>query len=497
LYECIRSNGRKSEGKNRLRKEATYRFFHSYLIVAVSQLILGYIVGCIMENLSAKGQNNGNTVTIKMPKNIRQVGNVLYHGRVIYVEDYVMTFLKQLADTDPGELRAAVFLGYSVKTDDAKNVFIKGAVEMRNTDFSTGITLSDGGWTSVYENIKKYFTDVEIMGWALIGPGFYLESNDKIRKVHTDNFSGNEKLLLKMDSMEREEAFYFCESNQLVKQPGYYIYYEKNEEMQNYMIENKEEQTIREEAVYSDQTTKKIRSIIQEKKEVKEDRSVVRLLYAASSLLAIIVLVIAATMLDNYDRIKKMESALSTISQNINIASKDDTGDLNKNTDTQTAGKNDETKTTDKNTKNDSEGIIVDTVEGKVTPEPEETQPAEVVDNSEAETSKNQDADNDTDKNTDNNTEKDTKKDTEKNTEKNTGTSVVDNSDKKDTKGEEDSEPASSNATVKYYTVKAGDSLAGISFKLYNTYTYMDKIKELNNIVDENKIMAGQKLIVP
>ncbi|WOO39101.1 LysM peptidoglycan-binding domain-containing protein [Anaerocolumna sp. AGMB13020] len=451
-----------------------------------------------MENSSAKGQNNGNTVTIKMPKNIRQVGNVLYHGRVIYVEDYVMTFLKQLADTDPGELRAAVFLGYSVKTEEAKNVFIKGAVEMRNTDFSTGITLSDDGWTSVYENIKKYFTDVEIMGWALIGPGFYLESNDKIRKVHTDNFSGNDKVLLKMDSMERDEAFYFCESNQLIKQPGYYIYYEKNEEMQNYMIENKEEQTIREEAVYSDQTTKKIRSIIQEKKEVKEDRSVVRLLYAASSLLAIIVLVIAATMLDNYDRMKKMESALSTISQNINTASKDDSENDDKNTDIQTAGKNDETKTTDESAKNDDEGIIVDTVEGKVTPEPEETKPTEVADNSETDTTKNQGEDKDTDKNTDKNTDKsDTKKDTEKNNGKNSDTSVVDNSDKKDAESDTDSEPASSNATVRYYTVKAGDSLASISFKLYDTYAYMDKIKELNDIEDENKIMAGQKLIVP
>lgn len=447
-----------------------------------------------MENSSAKGQNNGNTVTIKMPKNIRQVGNVLYHGRVIYVEDYVMTFLKQLADTDPGELRAAVFLGYSVKTEEAKNVFIKGAVEMRNTDFSTGITLSDDGWTSVYENIKKYFTDVEIMGWALIGPGFYLESNDKIRKVHTDNFSGNDKVLLKMDSMERDEAFYFCESNQLIKQPGYYIYYEKNEEMQNYMIENKEEQTIREEAVYSDQTTKKIRSIIQEKKEVKEDRSVVRLLYAASSLLAIIVLVIAATMLDNYDRMKKMESALSTISQNINTASKDDSENDDKNTDIQTAGKNDETKTTDESAKNDDEGIIVDTVEGKVTPEPEETKPTEVADNSETDTTKNQGEDKDTDKNTD---KSDTKKDTEKNNGKNSDTSVVDNSDKKDAESDTDSEPASSNATVRYYTVKAGDSLASISFKLYDTYAYMDKIKELNDIEDENKIMAGQKLIVP
>ncbi len=50
---------------------------------------------------------------------------------------------------------------------------------------------------------------------------------------------------------------------------------------------------------------------------------------------------------------------------------------------------------------------------------------------------------------------------------------------------------------TRYYTVEAGDSLAGISYKLYETYAHMDKIKELNGIEDENMIYAGQKLIVP
>lgn len=459
-----------------------------------------------MDNTHQKGQTNGNTVTIKMPKNIRQVGNVLYHGKTIYVEDYVMTFMKQLIDIDPGELRVAVFLGYTVKTEEAKNIFIKGAVEMRNTDFSTGMTLTDDGWTSVYENIKRYFTDVEIVGWGMIGPGFYLESNDKIKKVHTDNFSGNDKVLLKMDSMEREEAFYFCENSQLVKLPGYYIYYEKNEEMQNYMIEYKEEKTTREEAVYNDQTTRKIRSVIQDKKEVKEDRNVVRLLYAASSLLAIIVLVIAATMLDSYDRMKKMESALSSITQNLNVAagnngqqvaSGDTGGKDNKNTAKEGGtNKTDAGNETDKSSGNssdngkdgDSQAVAVDKVDGNVTPEPQTTTaPESDGDKSQSGTLEN------TDKTT-GTTDKTTDKTPDKATDKTGDTTSKDGSA---VKGDTTKDTAPASATVKYYTVKAGDSLASISYKLYKTYTYMDKIKKLNNIEDENKILVGQKLRVP
>jgi nucleoid-associated protein YgaU len=50
---------------------------------------------------------------------------------------------------------------------------------------------------------------------------------------------------------------------------------------------------------------------------------------------------------------------------------------------------------------------------------------------------------------------------------------------------------------LKYYTVVSGDTLADISFKLYNTYTKVKKIMELNSIEDQDLIYVGQKLIVP
>ena len=38
-----------------------------------------------------------------------------------------------------------------------------------------------------------------------------------------------------LDTAEQEEAFFRYENNFLVRQSGYYIYYEKNIQMQNYM----------------------------------------------------------------------------------------------------------------------------------------------------------------------------------------------------------------------------------------------------------------------
>lgn len=457
-----------------------------------------------MDNAYGKGHNGrpdpASTVPIKIPKNLRQIGNIHSRGKIIYVEDYVMTFIKQLSERNPGGCKAAVLLGYYAKTENCKNIFIKGAIEMKNVDLSSGISLTDEGWTGIYENIKKYFTDVEIIGWALTGPEFYLDSMEKIKKVHMSNFSGPDKVFLKLDSMEKEESFYISENNQLVLLDGYYIYYEKNEEMQNYMVENKEEDT-RVEASYEDNATKKIRSIIKDKKEVKDDRNVIRLLYAASSLLAIIVLVIAATMLDNYDKMKSMESVLNNISETLSLANDDSSNDDTRetmghgaqnsstdseedngvqnevNVDVDDANSNKDTENVDTDSNQDTEHVEaegantengntldVETVPGDVTEEATDVEEA---------------------------TQGGQKEDLEKDEAKDNETAEEVTNVKPEEKETTEETP------TRYYTVESGDSLAAISYKLYETYAYMNKIKELNGIEDENKIYAGQKIIVP
>ena len=46
--------------------------------------------------------------------------------------------------------------------------------------------------------------------------------------------------------MDREDAFYLYENGHLFRQHGYYIYYDRNEDMQNYMIEIRQENHIEE-----------------------------------------------------------------------------------------------------------------------------------------------------------------------------------------------------------------------------------------------------------
>jgi hypothetical protein len=445
----------------------------------------------------------------KLPKNIRQIGNIPNHNKIIYVEDYVMTFMKQIGQKEPVNCNIAVLLGYFVRTEERKHIFIKGAVEMKQADFNNGISFTDESWTSIYESIKKYFTDVEIVGWAIAGSGFYLDSEDILRKVHMENFNGSDKALLKIDTLEKEEVFYLFDNNQLVKQGGYYIYYEKNEEMQNYMIDVKN--VVGEETNYQDQTTRKIRNVIQEKNEQKqlrvEDKSVVKLLYAASTLLAIIVLVIAGTMLNNYKKMRDMEEALYAISENLNknesTVSEENISGTNTNksqavsnfgtneTDEQKQMNKDETPEVDnkgeKDTSRESDTVEVETIPGDVT-----------ADNKEQGKEENMEEEPDQSIETANaGVDEQVNKNQTKNEPTPTPTKQPTPTPTKEPEKKKPEETKETSKEVKYYEVQPGDSLAGISYKLYNSANYISKIKELNGIEDENKIFAGQKLIVP
>lgn len=464
-----------------------------------------------MENTNVKpSTDKTNSEHIRMPKNIRQIGITGQNNKSIYVEDYVMSYMKQLTEKDSMGLRVAVLLGYYIRTEHGKNIFVKGAVMMEEMDPNNGLSLSEEGWTSVYENIKKYFTDVEIVGWTLIGTEFFLEGGENIRKLHIDNFSGPDKILLKIDSLEKEEAFYLLENSQLVKQSGYYIYYEKNEEMQNYMVESRK--VVSEESTVVDKTTPKIRTIINEKKidKEKEEKSVMRLLYAASTLMAIIVLVIAYTMLDNHQQMKNLEVAINTISDsivknNIQSVEEDDSNNTEvvnetdeepyeSNTDKEELVDNkDLDNKEDVDNKDDvaeidesEDTMDVETVSGNIVVVEEEDEKAgSEEDASETDTSNEVE-------------EEDATQSVEKEEEASAPEPTKEPEPTKKaepTKAPVDEKPTT--AEIKYYTVQAGDSLAGIALKLYKSANYVKTIKELNGIEDENKILIGQKLIVP
>lgn len=244
-----------------------------------------------------------NKENLRLPKNVRQIGKTQGQTK-IYVEDYVITFINQLTESSPMEPKLAILLGYTVSRNNMDYVFIHGAVEASGvniTDDHVGFT--SGIWSRIYDDIKTYFGDAKVAGWFLTRPGKKLKVTEKIRKIHVDNFPGENKTLFVIDPLDSEEFFYIYKQGELIRQEGYYIYYERNEQMQNYMIEYKDQkeaddimnQVLIEEAQTQDHFSSVVPFMRSRKKKEKTDvkdqinKSMAKLTRAASLLLLLVV----------------------------------------------------------------------------------------------------------------------------------------------------------------------------------------------------------------
>ena len=410
----------------------------------------------------------------------------------IYVEDYVFTYIKELAKKEFSDCRIAVLLGHYIKLKNEQIIMINGAVEAEGIQFDAEVVFNNDTWTSIYENIKKYFSDVEVVGWFIGGPGFLLENEEKLKKIHLDNFAGVDKALMKYDSMEQEESFYIYEHGGLACQKGYYIYYEKNEDMQNYIIEHRPSE------IKSSKASEE-KEVIEYKEEMKEQKvqentkNIMHLLYAAGSLMVVIVIVAFAIMLNNSSTIKNLEKTVKNLEDTLYAGE----SNLEEQKAQEKANLSNQVA---ENAKQQEDTMDVETISGNLSSIKQEEvvgdRAEEVAKKDEKKDTKQEEQAEEPEVKSDNTKSEEKTTDTEK---KEDGKEGKKTETKPETKPEKEdaAETSASTSEVKYYEVQKGDTLVGISFKLYQSGDYVTKIMKLNGIEDMDMIYYGQKLIVP
>ena len=178
---------------------------------------------------SKESEEQGN---VTIPKNIRQIGENNSNQK-IYVEDNVITNLKKRTGKQE-DVNYGVLLGEIKKKNGNTYVFVKGMVEVREV-IENSLIFNDDIWAAIYKDIKKYFSKMNIVGWFVSVPYRVRDDLKGIRKLHLDNFAGNDKVCFLTDRTENDENFYMCKQGNLEKQSGYYIYYERNEKMKKYI----------------------------------------------------------------------------------------------------------------------------------------------------------------------------------------------------------------------------------------------------------------------
>lgn len=164
----------------------------------------------------------------KLPKNIRQIGEKEDWIRV-YMEDYVHTYIQRLRGLQESGISGGVLLGKKQRINGVMHLFIRGAAVVEDPFWRTpGQTPGQ-----MQAESSVYFPGLEICGF-FVSSRQNRSSEVELVRIFETHFSSEYQVLFNVRDQD-EEVFSYS-GHGLLKLAGYYIYYEKNEEMQSYII---------------------------------------------------------------------------------------------------------------------------------------------------------------------------------------------------------------------------------------------------------------------
>ena len=253
----------------------------------------------------------------KFPKNVRQVGNVSDIPK-IYLEDYVDTYLDQLRTRAKEEPTGALLLGENAVVEGLECVYITGAVRIEEVSEENGeICISDPTREAALRECAEYFPGRDVVGWALAAPGRPLVLSGSMVQIHEQLGLKKNSIFIMKHPEEDEEIYFAYKFHELMQMGGYYIFYEKNPDMQNYMINTRKQIGVTPSEVVEDRAAKNFRSAVKEKLEAQEQRSNSHLVYLTSVLLVVVVLAIGISAMNNYDKMNSVQSSIETLSKSV------------------------------------------------------------------------------------------------------------------------------------------------------------------------------------
>lgn len=453
-------------------------------------------------------------INIRLPKNIRQIGECEHYSHKIYVEDFVMTYVKHFSSQ---KLKYGVLLGNIKRGNGNTYIFITGAVTA-NAILDNEIVFDEDVWTGIYEEIKLYFEEVEIVGWFASMPSLLPNDMPNIQKIHIDNFAGNDRVCFLLDREEGDENFFLYDEGGMKKCEGFYIYYEKNADMQSYMsmhvdtrIMPDNYEQIKKRGINArvhnllfNSNASQVKDAAKEQKDIpfvqfepnnETGESDIRLenisaedteskkglsgigkrlptfAYSASSLMLIAILVGTIAIMNASGQLKELKSAVAGL-----------------------VGKED-SKPRDNISDNNNESAHIVDVVGNVS---ESRQDGETT----AQETSPQETESDSDTNDQTTTQSEETTTEQQPTEPITTENVTETQPITEPQTEPLTEqPTATVSNIQqdkvYYVVKKGDSLYSISMNNYGNYSMIQTIMQANGITNENFIREGETIILP
>ncbi len=146
---------------------------------------------------------------MELPKHTTQVGTIAANKK-LYLEDYCISYMKQLCETYPEERKQIALFGTVEREKGIEYAFVYGASLLgRGRGRTDSLTNSQKEEAEIFQ--KEYFGEYQLVGVV----------------ISTD--------------LVNENIFWLGNGNKSIPMDGYYIFYDTNEAMLNFMMKNQNE----------------------------------------------------------------------------------------------------------------------------------------------------------------------------------------------------------------------------------------------------------------
>ncbi len=396
-----------------------------------------------------------------LPKDIKQMGTVDTGDR-IYIESNA--YQKMHAYSQSMEKMVYVMLGCFDDFTGSTCIFIEDVIKMNEVEFNGKLPVwNDESWGYLYRKLKPEHENMIIVGWAIDICGQLPSMTAQLERVHQTYFGGIHQILLLMDTLEREEAFFSNRNGYLKRREGFFVYYDKS--IPQRMSSIADSSIVDGSIIDADVETGKTEEIHDYKKEKESyrqqnyrdylnQRPVYKKSYSSTMLLLVVIAALGYSAFRNYEKMETMQLALNQMGEY------------------QTVMQND--------VEND-EQVKVEEIVGTITPiQTTETQQSVASTQNEITQTENNSQ-----------TPVQITEETVSNQE-----NVRQENISQETTAETLSESEMYLAQG-YYVVQQGDNLAGICRKIYHTTAILQQLCQINEIENPDAIYVGQHLKLP
>ncbi len=401
--------------------------------------------------------------SLRGPKNKKQIGRI-GKGDKIYIEDYAVTYLNQIARAPETQMGFAGLFGTCREVEGVKEYYIYAAVYQEAANILEG-GLPREAVQKIMRQRAEMFVEYFFLGWAFIlkeNSGAMWESCYRSR---LETLMGKPELLMTLRCNTCEEHFYLYPTEMPKETEGYFIFYEKNDAMQNFLIDwhgiNHKDKCDEE----GDNVAESCRNYYKEKKAARFRTRLAGVLLTAAALLLIFSAGVWVQNLNHYEKMQEVGQAFDEVMINSGEAELMDE-EVILNSMEAAEPTNEEVILNDMATEPTNEEIVLNTLQQEQTTEEEslnriEAEAVEDIVSGESE-------------------------------------EVYEEIEPQDVSFGEDvlSETEQDKQYITYEVTK-GDTLYGICVEFYGNLSRVQEICRLNNIENMDNILYGEKILLP